>query len=668
MIECSCLTTDGYITQYAYSCNEYDNFNNSKYETEKYFGFFTFDIETSRYKKNEEETETFMYHWQICIDNDVIFGRTWLDLHQFLEKITKNITKTVVVYVHNLSYEFQFIKSFFEFENVFSVDEHSVLKATTKDKKFEFRCSYKLSNMSLEKFIENTPDHFFIKGKGDLNYKELRTPTTILTPVENGYCYNDVRGQYHCILHLLKDDDLETIPLTSTGYVRREFRKAMRNPKDRKTFNVSKIDLKIYELLREAFRGGNTASSRFHTNTIIDNVHSYDMTSAYPYVMMTEKFPHGKFTKIKIEDVEDLDYYNKKYCTVGRYLFKNLRLIDDTVPIPYISHSKCSQIDKKALCYNGRVTECYFAEMTLTNVDFEIIDKQYDYDDLIIKDFYIARKKKLPSSFRKTMMNYYQDKTRLKGIEEQFYFYMKQKNKLNSAYGMMVSNIIRDMFEYKENVNCIVKKELDKEDKEKELQRYNTSRNSFLCYAWGVWVTAYCRRNLQELIDIIGIDVVYCDTDSVKFIGNYDDVVEKTNNRIINQDVDIPISAKDSKGNELFLGVWDREPSYDKFITLGAKKYAYIQKGEIGVTVSGLSKENAPIELKQKGGLEFFRNGEVFYNSGRTTVEYHHDKKHILNVNGEEIVTGSYINIFDTTYTLGISDTMLNIIDNPYLY
>ena len=664
--KCECMTIADYQFEYAYDCNTYviDIDKLYKYTTSKSDGFITFDIETSRVKLREDTYETFMYHWQICIDDDVIFGRTWQELLYFLEKIKKHIEHKLIIYVHNLSYEFQFIKDFFEWYNVFSIDEHSVIKCLTKDKKFEFRCSYKLSNMSLEKFIENTPKHYFIKGKGDLDYKKLRVPSTVLSPKERGYCYNDVRCLYHSIEHLLEDDDLDTIPLTSTGYVRRECRKAMRTPEDRKIFNNSKINLKLYDLLKEGFRGGNTASNRYHTNTIIDNVHSYDMSSAYPYVMMVEKFPFGKFNKCSIEDIKELDYYNNKYCTIARYKFKNLRLYSNTVPIPYISSSKCSKIHKEALCYNGRVLESDYAEMVLTNVDFEIIEAQYDYDDLIIEDFYFARKKKLSRNFRKTIMKYYRDKTELKGVDEEFYFYMKQKGKLNSLYGMLVSNIVRDSYDFDIELNALVKKEVDEDDRKVELDKYLKSRNSFLVYAWGVWVTAYCRRNLQELIDIIGIDVVYCDTDSVKYIGNYDSYIEKINNRIKNQIVDMPIYAKDKKGNPIYLGCWDEEPSYDRFITLGAKKYAYEKKGKIGVTVSGLNKYNAPIELKEKGGLEYFRNGEVFYNSGRITVEYHHDSIHTINVNGELIETGSYINMFDTTYTLGITDTMLDIINS----
>lgn len=670
MYECSCLTINGYKQEWAYDYNEFD-YNKIKWVKHKdkeYAGFITFDIETSRYKKNELEYETFLYQWQICINNDVIFGQTWNSLIETFNNIKETTNKKVVVYVHNLAYEFQFMKDFLEFDNIFSIDEHTILKCTTVDG-LEFRCSYKLSNMNLQKFIENTPNHFYIKGVGDLDYSILRTPTTKLTSIEYGYCYNDVRGLYFAIEHLLEDDTLKSIPLTSTGFVRRDCRNACKTSSDRIRFKKSTLDIHQYKLLIEGFRGGNTASNRYHTNTILKNVNSYDISSSYPFVMMTEKYPVGRFMKASIESYEELKEYNNKYCTLGRYSFVNIRLKNGRVPIPYLSYSKCSKVDKNSLCFNGRIMQADFIETVITNVDFEIIESMYEYDEMYIDDFMFSRKKLLSASIRNTILKYFKDKTLLKGNKEEYYFYMKQKNKLNSIYGMFVSAIVRDSYFYDSNENRLKKTSKTIDEEQAEMDKYNNSYNSFLNYQCGIWITAYARRRLQKLIDLIGVDVVYCDTDSVKYINNHDEDVEKLNNEVyeIAKTIDIPFFVE-KDGQKIHMGLWDKEEPYNYFVTMGAKKYAYSQNGKLGVTVSGLSKKNAPIELQKKGGLEAFKQGTVFINSGRVTVEYHHDKIHDLNVNGEIIKTGSYINMFDTTYTLGISDTMLNIINDSLLH
>ena len=122
----------------------------------RYFNLIsTFDIETTTIK---ETHEGFMYIWQFCLCEDVIIGRRWEEFFEFLKEIQNaydiSKDKIFVVYVHNLSFEFQFIKDFFDWDTVFATGKREVLKAMT-DNGIEFRCSYKLSNMSLEKFCEH---------------------------------------------------------------------------------------------------------------------------------------------------------------------------------------------------------------------------------------------------------------------------------------------------------------------------------------------------------------------------------------------------------------------------------------------------------------------------------------------------------------------------------
>ena len=116
-------------------------------------------------------------------------------------------------------------------------------------------------------------------------------------------------------------------------------------------------------------------------------------------------------------------------------------------------------------------------------------------------------------------------------------------------------------------------------------------------------------------------------------------------------------------GKRFYMGIFDKENGYDEFITLGAKKYAFIQNGKIGITVSGLSKKKGAEELEKKGGLRRFQRNEVFYNSGRTIAQYNSDKVHDITVDGCTFSSASNLAIVDTTYTLGISDTMLDIIE-----
>lgn len=631
----------------------------------------TFDIETTTIEKTDGTFEGFMYHWQVCIDGYVCFGRTWKEFLTFLRKMNRALKNydekhKLICYIHNFSYEFQFLYSWIKLENVFAIDKRKPLKAISKDFNIEFRCSYLLSNMNLKKFIENTPNAHYFKGSGDLDYKKVFTPNTILSMSELGYCYNDVMGLYEAIIYLLKEDTLTTIPLTSTGYVRRECRNNMRkNKKNRKQFLDLKLDDKLYQLCKDAFRGGNTASNRYKTNFINYDVSSYDMSSAYPYAMISGLYPITPFQEETITSLDMLDDYNNRYCTLAYYSFENVKL-KKGIPFPYIPYSKCiefiapsydTQFKGKEYCYNGRVLEADFIKIAMTNYDYQIFISQYDYDEenVRVEDFYYSYKGFLPKELTDTVIEFFTLKSQLKGIKEKEYEYMKSKNKLNSLYGMIVTDIIRqenlfiDHWEKGENST---------------LEEYYKKRNNFLTYQWGLFVTAICRTNLQKAIDKIGLDCVYIDTDSVKFVGEHDNVFEQINQEMIDWCTQNDIINYVNVGNhKYFLGLYDKEKGYSEFITLGAKKYAFNQNKKIGITVAGLNKKSGAQELERKGGLSKFKIGTEFLDSGRKTVYYNDDKKHFLTVQGCQIENASNIALVDTTYTLGMTDVMLSILN-----
>ncbi|MFV3037545.1 hypothetical protein ACNI5A_30920, partial [Klebsiella pneumoniae] len=61
--------------------------------------------------------------------------------------------KRIIIYVHNLAYEFQFFREMLDWEKVFSIDLRKPIYGVTKTG-LEFRCSYLLSGYSLAKLGE----------------------------------------------------------------------------------------------------------------------------------------------------------------------------------------------------------------------------------------------------------------------------------------------------------------------------------------------------------------------------------------------------------------------------------------------------------------------------------------------------------------------------------
>ena len=110
-----------------------------------------FDIETTRLADIEQ---SIMYIWMFHVKQlDTTFvGRTWDELRVLFGKIVSELGEcTLCIYVHNLSYEFQFLQAIYSFgkDEVFAVDNRKVLKCTMFDEKIDFRFSYLHSNMSL---------------------------------------------------------------------------------------------------------------------------------------------------------------------------------------------------------------------------------------------------------------------------------------------------------------------------------------------------------------------------------------------------------------------------------------------------------------------------------------------------------------------------------------
>lgn len=607
-----------------------------------------FDIESTTIES--ENPYAFMYQWQLCICNKVVFGRTWEEFTLFLDLLRENFElsyyKRLVIYVHNLAYEFQFMKDFIDIDELFAKDKRKLIKLLSKG--IEFRCSYFLSNMSLYNFCKNSDLCKHYKLEDEYDYRKLRTPKTILTNKELSYCYNDVRGLCECIDTKLQDDTIATIPLTSTGYVRRDCRAVMQTETLRKEFVEMRLKAEQYTLLRKIFRGGNTHANRMYANEIINNVHSFDLQSSYPAWIMLDDYPMSEFVDCDIKNIEELLMLCNKYAVCMTITLLDLAVNKNTA-VPYIDIAHCER-HKSIEGDNGRVLKAEAVTISITEIDLIIIMKTYTFSNIVVHKAMYAIKAKIQRELRCVVMDYYAKKTQLKGIVGMEYEYMKSKNKLNAIFGMMVTDIIHNDISYDGKEWLI-----EKGDLEESLERYYNSRNSFLSYQHGVYVTANARKHLQDMLDIVGNDVVYCDTDSIKFINDkhlqeFENMNSYTMERIKNADIK-PYATKD--GKRYYMGIWEYEGKSDYFKTLGAKKYCTVKENKFEVTVSGMHKIKGAKSVKN---IENFEIGNTYHDVGRTVSYYNDEKPHNITIDGVTFTTASNIGVVDTTYTLGITN------------
>lgn len=584
-----------------------------------------FDIETSSFYYNEEKHAT-MYIWQFGIMNWVTYGRTWDDFILFMKVLSEVLglesNVRLVVYVHNLAYEWQFIRKILKWDKVFLLEERKPVYAISGG--FEFRCSLKLSSKALAKVGEDLLKYKVTKRVGDLDYRLNRFSTTPLTKAEYDYCEADIRVVLAYIQEKIEDHGaVFNIPLTNTGYVRKYCRKKCfeKYKKYHKLMLELTLEPDEYAQLKRAFAGGFTHASAKHVASgkekPLEGVGSFDLTSSYPTVMLTEKFPMSKGELVdSITDWNKFQWYLRNYCCLFDITIFNVRPkvdYDHTISVSKLILPKDKAEKKKILNGirqdNGRIVTADKITTTMTEQDWFTFCNFYDFGDnsdepdFIIHQFRIYEKGYLPKEFYKSILELYKKKTMLKDVEGEEVNYMISKNMLNSAYGMIVTDIVRDILEYDcESGEYVPKK---KPKLEEAIEKYNNSKKRFLFYPWGVWVTAYARRNLFSGILACGSDYIYSDTDSIKIFNpeKHMDYIEDYNEMIYRKTlraaeffkIDIEeFSPKNKHGEPKQLGIWEYEGKYRRFKTLGAKRYLIEKEdGSYSITVAGVNKKLA---------------------------------------------------------------------------
>lgn len=608
----------------------------------------SFDIETSSFY-NDNKKQSIMYIWQFGIDGYVIVGRTWNDFIYLINRINELLFldcehRILICYVHNLSYEFQFLRKHLFWKDVFCVDKRKPVKAQSSIG-ILFKCSYLLSGTNLEKVGENLNKYNIKKAVGKLDYNKIRHSKTHLTKDELEYCVNDVKVVMAYIQEQIEQcGSIIKIPMTKTGFVRRYCKSEVLyngikshtnkeaikyNKQIKKLFKNLTLEEFEYNMLQEAFMGGFTHANPFRANMCLENVTSWDFTSSYPTVMIAEQFPMSKGKKVLVNNMNDFNKYLNLYCclfTITMYNVESKIFFEH-----YLSESKCIELVNPKVD-NGRVISADKLTVCITEQDYFIMEKCYNWSKKIqIYNFYIYEKDYLPTNFVKAILKLYIDKTQLKDVKGKEIEYQLSKSMLNSAYGMIVTSIIKDNEKYDDDVGWYV----EKTDINKALEKYNKGTGRFLFYPWGVWVTAYARRNLWSGILACENDYCYSDTDSIKILNsdNHLDYIEAYNKNIIEKleialkyhNLDINnIKPKTIEGKEKPLGVWDYDGFYKKFKTLGAKRYIVLtDKDEFKITIAGLSKKQGSIYISEKDNPFKFFEDNMYIPADETGKQTH---------------------------------------------
>lgn len=629
-----------------------------------------FDIETSSWYENKEKRAC-MYVWQLGINGACLLGRTYEQLKQSITTIQQHIgfdiDHRLVVYVQDLRYEYQFIKHWFNFVDVFELEDRRPVKAVTAEG-IEFRCSYVLTGKSLEKIGKDLLKYKVEKAVGKLDYNKIRHSGTPLTEDEIEYCVNDIKVVMALIAEKIEQDgDITKIPMTKTSYVRRICRdRCFGKGSERTAYSrfMKRLTMtdEVYDMSKKAFQGGYVHCNPYYSCVPLKDVDSYDFTSSYIATMVAHKwFPMTTPIQRKnCKTEEDYIYYAKKYACLAEITFEGLELKDDAYMAP-ISSSKC--IGKTGMEDNGRIIDAETITMTITEQDYYVYKDFYNWKSMTINKMYTFERDYLPTQLIDVVLELYEKKTQYKDVEGMEFEYNQAKENLNSVPGMCVTDIMKQS---------------------DSLEDYNSSFTRFLYYPWGVWITAISRRMLFTGIKECGEDIIYCDTDSLKlvngeahraYIKTYNDwITRKLEKAMEWHGFDVSrIRPKDKNGIERPLGIWNYEGRYTRFKAARAKAYITETNGNYSLTLSGVSKkEGIKYLIKQGDPIELFDNQLVFpaENTGKLCHTYIDDEieGQVVDYLGNKGVyhEKSCIHMEPVGYDMNIENDYLRFLDFVY--
>lgn len=628
-----------------------------------------FDIETTTYIDR-----AYMYIWQIGINNKAFYGNTWEEFNDCLniincyidylnrqkakEKHKKEFKAQAICFIHNIAFEWQFVRKEISITDVFLKSLREPLYFESNN--IKFLDTFQITHMSLAKLAKRYCTTQ--KMVGDIDYTILRNATDgkNLTDKEMKYCENDVIilcefAEYYFNKYLSNNE----LIYTETSIVRHTLKKAFKEQNQLTKQDIFEMFPKSFNeylvYMEYLFAGGWVKSSVDAFGKILSNIKCKDITSSYPAQIAHRYYPVSKFKSIKIDSKQMFNNMLNRYCCILDVTLFNVK---KTTIHSIISTSKIVNNDTgRILVDNGRIAEVEKVRLLMTEIDWDIFNKFYEYDKfkIVINSFKIAVRGKLPSYVVSTMLDAYERKEDLK-LQGKDYF--NEKCFVNMFYGCFVTKIHKFNYIFK---NGEITKELN--------DYYKQIRSSVLSPFWGIWCTSWARYQELSAVYANADCVVYGDTDSVKGHNMPDDYFNNYNAEQIEKNK--KICEKYNKNFDLIkeLGCWDSEPTYKLFKTIGCKRYiGFDENNKLSVTIAGVpkgtlekivginpNKDKKYYTNSQKAleVMDLLKDGQSFSNC-KTGATYN-DNEHSDIINGELMVSKSSVAINNIDFTIKVS-------------
>ena len=623
----------------------------------------TADTETSRsHEISSDPLPNHVVAWTISIrayhcNIVTLYGTMPSEMIGAFQKIREVLKgDDIYIYWHNLAYDWVFLRLFLFAAFGFPKKELNTKPHYPIMLGFEngiiLKDSLILAGCKLEKWANDLNVHHK-KAVGSWDYDKVRDQGEKFTRDELHYIENDTLALAECIdaFCISLHKSVYSIPYTATGIPREEVRNRGKDHNAHRDFTRKALDYMQYLKAKRLYHGGYCQSNRFIIGEYLteEPVKCKDEASAYPFALCAfPEYPTSSFASIGKDVKPDYILRNKdRYAFMFKISFVNIRLKDHYYPMPALQASKCEHTINLRTD-NGRVISAGYCCLYMNEIDLEVIDHIYKWDECSCTEVEAATKGYLPRWFTDYVFELYEAKCKKKPLsKEDPVGYALAKSRVNSVYGLTVQSCVRENYlEVTEPGEYKINPEGDKawfnsgeyrvdydQDLKKEYERYLNSPNSVLPYTIGVWCTSISFRNLFRIGECVNFYYddngqlaypprwLYSDTDSCYSDDwNEEAIAEYNENckKLLLANGYGPVIVNDK---EYWLGIAEDDSCYEEWVTAGSKRYAGrdIEDHKLHITVAGVPKKGAEC---LKDDLTNFCRGFVF--DGITTGKLAH--------------------------------------------
>ncbi len=323
---------------------------------------------------------------------------------------------------------------------------------------------------------------------------------------------------------------------------------------------------------------------------------------------------------------------------------------------------------------NGRILKFEgITKIVVTNIDYDIINRYYDFEKVNINKVYESKGEYLPNWFVQTIDEFMFGKTHFKDLTKEFpdnedyaISLMKSKNGLNACYGMSATNPVRESLLLNEFGEW---SKVENVSRETLYNKFYKSRNSFMRFEYGLFCTAYARNELIEFYECITNydyenqierepqNFIYSDTDSIFYLSDEEtekriELLNKKKNDFAKQHKAYIITES---GKIQYYDIFELEKEdITQFKFLHSKCYGYYTTdNELHLTIAGVpKKQNGTTRIKELGNLDNLKDNFIFKKCGGTRTVYKESRPTLLNINNHLTEVGSSAIILNTTKEL----------------